>query len=89
MAGNKSQFFGGTSQKVSQTPLTVNTKVLNSQRLVINAIRKKPSFAGMSNIVTPNGVEEASKVATAQNSHRILTKNGITSQNSTSKQQPS
>lgn len=86
MGANKSQFFGGTSTNSSQTPLQVNTKVLNSQRLVINAVRKKPSFAGMSNIVTPQGVDEASKVATAQNSHRILAKNGITSQNSTTKQ---
>ena len=67
---SKSQHFGGKET----TPIQgLQNTLENSQRMVFNAIRKGPSFAGMSDIATPNGVHDLAK-ATVQPSHRILTK---------------
>ena len=44
---NKSQYFGGKIMTQSQAIPPSNTNPINSQRMVLNAIRKGPSFAGM------------------------------------------
>ena len=56
---NKSQYFGG---KLTAPNQTLQTNLLHSQRMVLNAIRKGPSFAGMSEIATPQGAQESGKV---------------------------